>query len=66
MKVTAHDQKDAANNKFELVTMPKAATIYVPGNYQYICLVIVDADEAGYTPARDFLLGPGDGDNTTA
>lgn len=63
MPVTMHDQKTEANS-LELVTMPKACTIYVPGNYEHICLVIVDSEDGNYSPTRDYLLGPGDGDTT--
>lgn len=37
--------------------MPKAATVYVPGSYKYICLVIVDVVEASFPMAENFYIG---------
>lgn len=43
--VKVHDQK-TATNKAKVSCIPKAATVYVPGSYQFISLVIVDVVEA--------------------
>ncbi|QLJ83494.1 capsid protein [Fitzroy Crossing toti-like virus 1] len=54
--VKVHDQKTAAN-ELELHCMPKACTVYIPGSFKYICLVIVDVVEASFPPAEDFYIG---------
>ncbi|UUV42245.1 MAG: putative capsid protein [Hattula totivirus 1] len=54
--VLLHDQKDATK-KAELKCMPKAATVYIPGSYKHICLVIVDVVETSFPAAEHFYIG---------
>lgn len=54
--VKIHDQK-TPSNKAIIKCMPKAATVYVPGSYQYICLVITDVVEASFPTTEAFYIG---------
>lgn len=54
--VKIHDQKNDAN-KATLKCIPKAATVYVPGSFKYICLVIVDVVESSFPQTERFYIG---------
>lgn len=54
--VKIHDQKTSTNTA-TIKCMPKSATVYVPGCYQYICLVIVDVVEASFPVTEAFYIG---------
>nr|QRD99874.1 MAG: capsid [Culex modestus totivirus] len=54
--VKVHDQKTAAN-ELELHCVPKASTVYIPGSYKFICLVIVDVVEASFPWTEEFYIG---------
>lgn len=54
--VDVHDIK-TKTNKLELKCMPKAATVYIPGSYKHICLVIVDVVEASFPKTESYYLG---------
>lgn len=54
--VRIHDQK-SSTNKMKITCMPKAATVYVPGSYKYICLVITDVVEASFPTTEAFYIG---------
>lgn len=54
--VKIHDQKTPTNTS-TIKCIPKAATVYVPGSYKYISLVIVDVVEASFPMAEIFYIG---------
>lgn len=54
--IKLHDQKDD-KNKAILKCTPKAATVYIPGSFKYICLVIVDVVESSFPQTERFYIG---------
>lgn len=54
--VKVHDIK-TATNKATLKCMPKAATVYLPGSFKYICLVIVDVVESSFPVTEAYYIG---------
>lgn len=54
--VNIHDVKTTAN-KATIKCIPKASTVYVPGAFKYICLVIVDVVEASFPTTEFFYIG---------
>lgn len=54
--IKIHDLKDEKNTS-TLKCMPKAATVYVPGSFKYICLVIVDVVEASFPITEYYYIG---------
>nr|QHA33715.1 putative capsid protein [Pisingos virus] len=54
--IVVHDLK-TAQNKAIVTCMPKAATVYIPGSYKYICLVIVDVVEASFPATEIYYIG---------
>nr|QGA70946.1 hypothetical protein [Lindangsbacken virus] len=54
--VSVHDQKTSTNT-FEVHCVPKACTVYVPGVFKRICLVVVDVVEASFPVTEDFYIG---------
>lgn len=57
--ISIHGQK-TSTYKIVLKGMPKAATLYIPGSFKHICLVIVDVDEASFPPTEHFYIGNSD------
>nr|UOO01010.1 hypothetical protein [Jordan Creek virus] len=55
--VKIHDQKNKSQATFEIHSMPKAATVVIPGVYKYICLVIVDVVETSFPAEENYYLG---------
>lgn len=51
-----HDLKTSAN-KATIKCIPKASTVYVPGTFKFICLVIVDVVEASFPTTESFYIG---------
>ena len=54
--VTVHDIKTSTNTA-KIKCMPKAATVYIPGTFKFICLVIVDVVEASFPITENFYIG---------
>lgn len=54
--VTVHDIKTSTNTA-KIKCMPKAATVYIPGTFKFICLVIVDVVEASFPVTENFYIG---------
>lgn len=54
--IIAHDLKISTNTA-TVLSMPKAATVYIPGSFKYICLVIVDVVESSFPPMESYYIG---------